>query len=299
MQNSIFKDIIGHNKIKNDLNNILQSNKIPHSILMSGPKGVGKYKTAMTFIKEVFKDIPSADSRITKGTLSDFMYVTTEDSKDIPAAKIREIGEFLSLTAAESKYRIVLINNGEKMNKIASNSLLKILEEPPAYAIIIIISHNAASLLPTIRSRCHFLKFYPIENLPCESPTLSAMSAGCPGYRIFLEENHAEQIYQILKDGCNNHNHSWVFNLITQYPILSDNKHWQSFVTALNYLLSDITKSYINNNQSFLNITKKYNIQEWIKVYFSINDMLRQISLLNLDKKHILIVIKAILYKEF
>jgi replication-associated recombination protein RarA len=300
MQNSIFKDIIGHNKIKSDLEHILASKKIPHSILMSGPKGVGKYTMAIAFVKEIFKDLPGVNNRIAKGTLSDFMYVTTEESKDINAAQIREIGEFLSLTAAESRYRVVIINNAEKMNKYASNALLKILEEPPAYAIIIIISHNLASLLPTIRSRCHLLKFYPVSNLNYASQELSTMSAGCPGYNIFLEKYNAEEIYNFLKDGYYSNDHSWVFNLTSQFPILTDEKYWQSFITALNLLLANIAKSYINNDDTkfFSKITKKYTIKQWIENYFKINEMLNNVNLLNLDKKHVLLVIKSILCKE-
>ena len=67
---------------------------------------------------------------------------------------IRKVNDFLSKTSFNDNWRIVIIDSADEMNKNAANALLKILEEPPAHTILLLISHNAGLLLPTIRSRC-------------------------------------------------------------------------------------------------------------------------------------------------
>ena len=65
-----------------------------------------------------------------------------------------KVNDFLSKTSFNDNWRIVIIDSADEMNKNAANALLKILEEPPAHTILLLISHNAGLLLPTIRSRC-------------------------------------------------------------------------------------------------------------------------------------------------
>ena len=67
---------------------------------------------------------------------------------------VRKVNEFLSKTSFNDNWRIVIIDSADEMNKNAANALLKILEEPPAHTILLLISHNPGMLLPTIRSRC-------------------------------------------------------------------------------------------------------------------------------------------------
>ena len=66
----------------------------------------------------------------------------------------REITSFFRLTAAEEGWRIVIVDGAEEMNRNAANALLKVLEEPPRQALLLLVSHSPGRLLPTIRSRC-------------------------------------------------------------------------------------------------------------------------------------------------
>ncbi len=75
---------------------------------------------------------------------------------------IRAIGAFLRLTPAEGGWRIVVVDTADEMNRNAANALLKILEEPPARAILLLVSDNPGRLLPTIRSRCRRLALRPL-----------------------------------------------------------------------------------------------------------------------------------------
>ena len=79
---------------------------------------------------------------------------TMKKSAFIRVDDVRKVNEFLSKTSFNNNWRVVIIDSADDMNKNAANALLKILEEPPAYTVLLLISHNAGMLLPTIRSRC-------------------------------------------------------------------------------------------------------------------------------------------------
>ncbi len=74
----------------------------------------------------------------------------------------REVAGFLRLTAAEGGWRVVIVDSADEMNRNAANALLKILEEPPKHALLMLVSHNPGRLLPTIRSRCRKLALKPL-----------------------------------------------------------------------------------------------------------------------------------------
>jgi DNA polymerase-3 subunit delta' len=80
-------------------------------------------------------------------------------ARDITVKQVRELGEFMAMTAALSPWRVAIIDSMDELNKEASNALLKILEEPPANTLFLLVSHAPGRLLPTIRSRCRRLQF--------------------------------------------------------------------------------------------------------------------------------------------
>ena len=81
---------------------------------------------------------------------------------EIVVDDVREIGTFLHLTAAEGGWRVVIVDGADAMNRNAGNALLKILEEPPQRALLLIVAHSPGRLLPTIRSRCRQMKLSPL-----------------------------------------------------------------------------------------------------------------------------------------
>jgi DNA polymerase-3 subunit delta' len=83
--------------------------------------------------------------------------------KDIPVEEIRKIAPFLRRTSSDGGWRIVIVDDANLMNRSGQNALLKILEEPPKKALLILVSHGAGGLLPTIRSRCRFMPFNALE----------------------------------------------------------------------------------------------------------------------------------------
>ncbi|MBM3732236.1 MAG: DNA polymerase III subunit delta' [Acidimicrobiia bacterium] len=102
--------------------------------------------------------------RVAAGGHADFLAVEPafDDKKgarrtEIVVEDVRGVGAFLALTPAEGGWRVVVVDSADDMNRNAANAILKVLEEPPARALLLLVSHNPGALLPTIRSRCRRL----------------------------------------------------------------------------------------------------------------------------------------------
>jgi DNA polymerase-3 subunit delta' len=98
-------------------------------------------------------------------------------ARDITIHQVRALGEFMSMTAALSPWRVAVIDSMDELNKEASNALLKTLEEPPPNTLFFLVSHAPGKLLPTIRSRCRLLQFDPLG----DAAMTSILEAHSPG----------------------------------------------------------------------------------------------------------------------
>jgi DNA polymerase-3 subunit delta' len=141
---------------------------------------------------------PAYDAK--KGVEKDI--ITVEEARQVP--------EFLSLTPAEGLWRVVIIDAVDQLNDNAANALLKILEEPPARAMLFLVCHQPGAILPTIRSRCRTLKLAaPTQTqfsqiLSQLAPAIAthdhaalyALSHGSPGYAITLAQENALKWYE-------------------------------------------------------------------------------------------------------
>ncbi|WP_404378346.1 DNA polymerase III subunit delta' [Caenispirillum salinarum] len=130
----------------------------------------------------------------------------------INVESVRGVGSFLSMTSAEGGWRIVLIDGAEDMNVSAANAVLKVLEEPPRRALLLLVTHNPARLLPTIRSRCRRLPLRPLDAATVQTllarhkpglsdadrAALAAMGEGSVGRALELEEQGGLDLYRDL-----------------------------------------------------------------------------------------------------
>jgi DNA polymerase-3 subunit delta' len=167
--------IIGHDFQKGILKRAANENLVSHSYLFSGSDGIGKKLVANEFAKLInCKSRDSVDStnldsaacvcgscaKIDKGIHPDVIYVQFEGVKSIKVEQIREgVEERLFLKSFEGKFKVVIVDEAERMSNGAQNAFLKTLEEPPPNSVIILITSNPDSLLPTIRSRCQLVRF--------------------------------------------------------------------------------------------------------------------------------------------
>ncbi|AEI88902.1 AAA family ATPase [Candidatus Midichloria mitochondrii] len=133
MNIQLLANVIGHEKGKKILINAFQNNKLSHSYILSGPKGIGKYLLAVEFSKTLLNNKSRQAS-------PDLMVIqsTTENKKhsSININEIQELESFLRFTSANNSYRIGIVDGVEYMNYSAANALLKILEEPGNKTII-------------------------------------------------------------------------------------------------------------------------------------------------------------------
>jgi DNA polymerase-3 subunit delta' len=170
-----FDDVLGNSRTKKILKKSLQKDRIPNSLLFSGPEGVGKKDTALVLAKAMnclknsddACEVCASCKSIENGNFPDVM-VLSPDKNVLKIEQMREIKQTAYLKPMVGRKRIFIIDQAEKMNEEAANSLLKILEEPPSFTHIILITHNPYLILPTLRSRCQDLGFAQISKQDIE-----------------------------------------------------------------------------------------------------------------------------------
>ena len=148
-----FEKIRGQRFAKKYLSNSIKSNMISHAYMFEGPSGVGKN----TMARELAATLLEMENLFNS---PDYIEITP-DGNSIKIAQIRKLQSDILVKPYKS-YKIYVIDEAQKMTVEAQNALLKTLEEPPEYAIIILVTNNKEGLLPTIRSRCEIVKFTPI-----------------------------------------------------------------------------------------------------------------------------------------
>jgi DNA polymerase-3 subunit delta' len=165
-----FKDIIGHERIKEHLQKAIESDHVSHAYILTGETGMGRKSLAnafaMTLLCEKGKSEPCMECHACKQVMTnnhpDLILVTHEKSGSIGVDDIREqINDTIMIRPYSSYYKIYIVDEAEKMTVQAQNALLKTIEEPPSYAIIMLLTTNQEAFLPTILSRCVQLKLKP------------------------------------------------------------------------------------------------------------------------------------------
>lgn len=168
-----FRDIIGQEQIKEHLMNALSTGKISHAYIINGEKSSGKEFIAKVFAmalqceregQEPCQKCSSCRQALA-GNHRDIIRVTHEKPNTISVDDIREqVNNDVGLKPFTGPYKVYMISEAEKMTTQAQNAILKTLEEPPAYAVILLLTANVNSLLPTILSRCVVLNMKPVSD---------------------------------------------------------------------------------------------------------------------------------------
>ncbi|SMH48077.1 DNA polymerase III subunit delta' [Mesorhizobium australicum] len=193
--------LFGHAEHAAHVASAYRTGKLHHALLLTGPKGIGKATFAFHIAHHLLshprgEDAPetfgrpdpsSALSRqVASGAHPAVLHLTRpydERAKKFKSAitvdEVRRVGRFLSLRAHDDSYRVVIVDPADEMNRNAANALLKSLEEPPARAIFLLVSHSPGGLLPTIRSRCQVLRLAPLSEAEIGS-VLNSFGTGLP-----------------------------------------------------------------------------------------------------------------------
>ena len=173
-----FHDIIGHEQIKEHFQKAIANNKVSHAYILTGEAGMGRKSLAnafaLTLLCEKGKSEPCMECHACKQVLSgnhpDLIYVDHEKPGSIGVDDIRkQINDTIMVRPYSSYYKIYIVDEAEKMTQQAQNALLKTIEEPPSYAVIILLTTNQDAFLPTILSRCVQLKLKPLKDFVVKS----------------------------------------------------------------------------------------------------------------------------------
>lgn len=158
-----FQDIIGHKQMIEHLQKAISYGKVSHAYIFNGPEKSGKMMLAkafaMTLQCEKKGENPCLACHSCRQALSgnqpDIIYLQHEKPATISVDDIRkQINNDIGIKPYASPYKVYIIDEAEKMNQQAQNALLKTIEEPPSYAVILLLTTNADAFLPTILSRC-------------------------------------------------------------------------------------------------------------------------------------------------
>ncbi|ABC22502.1 DNA polymerase III subunit delta' [Rhodospirillum rubrum] len=186
-------DLLGHEAAEREILETCASGRAAHAWLISGPRGIGKATLAFRFARfalaggleggegGLFGALAPASlamdpahpvfRRVAAGSHGDLRVIERGLAEgtggrrrgEIVIGDVRDLGGFMRMTPSEGGWRVVIVDGAEDMNRNAANALLKGLEEPPGRALLLLVSHNPARLLPTIRSRCRRLALRPLE----------------------------------------------------------------------------------------------------------------------------------------
>ncbi|MEL6689221.1 MAG: DNA polymerase III subunit delta' [Pseudomonadota bacterium] len=213
--------------------------RLHHGWMITGPKGIGKATLAWKLARFLIATPPQDDgghfgappppttldidpehpvarrmaARAEPGLFSltrSVVETTGRMSREIRIEDVRRLRGFFAMSAADGGRRVVIVDAADEMNPNAANAILKLLEEPPANAILLLIAHQPSRLLPTIRSRCRVLRCEPLSDADLgaaldqagitatDPEALTALASGSAGAAIRLETEEGTKLYADL-----------------------------------------------------------------------------------------------------
>lgn len=238
-------ELMGHEAAEETLLEAVAADRLHHAWLITGPKGIGKATLAYRFARYLLAHPPAEKGA---GLFSDlsptppsslylppdhpvFRQVAAEAHPDlmtvsrglndegkrraeIVVEEVRALVEFFSKTSGAGGWRIAVVDSADELNRNAANALLKVLEEPPARSILLLVSHTPGRVLPTIRSRCRRLKLRPLSPGEIElfiaahgsdidddgRQVIAALAEGSPGTALRLVREGGLDLYRRLID---------------------------------------------------------------------------------------------------
>lgn len=316
--------VVGHASIIEHLKAAHQAGRLPHGLLFTGAKGLGKATLAHQITKALLnnsmahlgekKTLPltPTDHLLRAGNHPDFILLEKKTDekgkmpKDISVEKARSVVHFFSQTSLENNWRIAIIDSVNDLTPKGANTLLKVLEEPPHKCVLILISQNLESVLPTLRSRTQIIQFSALseketkslfEEKAVDDPAfLASVSAGRPGLGLMINDLGGRSFYdaflKVMTDLSTQDlrsTHGFIDTFILKNTTLNPEVAWSSFADFLNHWIAHTLSVEQKSKQQGL--LSKRSPDQWVESWFSIQETLRTTHVFSLDKKQTLLCI--------
>lgn len=330
-------ELIGHGAAEATLANAARSGRLHHAWMITGPKGIGKATLAHRFARFLLAGGENAIADTLAVPLDDPMTKIALDGahpgirtlepewdpkakrlrSDITVDGVRGLHSFFGLTGSKDSWRIAIVDSADQLNRNAANALLKMLEEPPERAILLIVAHMPDRLMATIRSRCTKLRLSPlgadelgtvlsqqdVQIAPADQPLIAALSEGSPGRAISLIDGGGLDAYRRL------------FGLFQALPKL-DAKMLHSLGDSaakrgnealfkltgelLEGLLGRLIRFKATGGSEpaelpeeaalFAGLAERASLDQWIALWEKVGELFRRTEAINLDRKQAVLI---------
>ncbi|MFQ5533238.1 MAG: DNA polymerase III subunit delta' [Sphingomonadales bacterium] len=322
-------DLFGHDQAERALIEAYSSGRLAHGWLITGPRGIGKATLAYRFARYLLNGggansaaglfgepgaslhvDPDADvfRRITANGHGGL--TTVERSIDQKTKKlrgtiavddIRRLHGFFGLTATEGGWRIAVVDAADEMNNNAANALLKILEEPPARAVLLLVAHAPGRLPATIRSRCRLLPLRPLRDSEVsrivarhypdltehDLALVARLAGGSPGRALALAAEGGVELYRDitgLLDPLPDLDIGAVYDLADRLTRADDG--YRLFTGLVEGWLADaIKRRAIAGGQA------DRDIEPWTRTWDELTRLIERCAAVNLDKRQVVVTI--------
>ncbi len=315
--------LLGHAAAEAVIDDSIRSGRIHHAWLLTGPEGIGKATLAYRFARRLLAG-PQASTtgandpaspvfrRVAACTHADLLTIEREwDDKrkrlrsEIVVDSARSIAEFLRLTPAEGGWRLVVVDGAEYLNRNAANALLKVLEEPPPRAVLLLVCASPGRLLPTIRSRCRRLRLgelgptdmdrvlaYCLPDMASAERAALAALSGAPGRALALAEEQGIEVAALVADVLGAAPN---MSLLRSYEVADKLARSDAGFAAFMGLLRDAISAAVRNaargqadaGQQRLAGLKP--LAEWGDLWHALTRLQDDTERFNLDKRHAII----------
>lgn len=324
-------NLLGHAEIEQQLLSMLENGRFPHGLIFSGLEGVGKSVMAYRLARYLFAKggkqedtlnmfgdapepatsffIPLSDqafAKVASGGNPDLLLIDRPiDDKSgllktsIPVEEIRKVAPFMQKTSSVAGgWRIVIINDADTMTRSSQNSLLKILEEPPAKSLLILVTHRAGALLPTIYSRCIHIPFMPLSDDiirvtitgRCNAdriPLIISMAEGSLGAAFeYTDDQHADLIAQAIALFNNGDKLNW-----TKIQIFADffgNKGNDDAQRIFRETMLWVASGLVRNKLAGFDNFRSFPLPRRLKIYDDLRAHFDRCKMGNLDKRFLI-----------
>jgi len=313
--------LIGHEAAEADILQAMRSGRLHHAWLITGAEGGGKATLAFRFARALLAgqtaslEMPAEAPvfrRVAASSHADLLTVEREwdekkkrMKKSIAATTARGIPPFLHLTPAEGGWRVVIVDGAEDLNPQSANALLKVLEEPPARAVLILVCSAAGRLLPTIRSRCRHLALAPLaeadmlEALALALPDMPAgdraalaeIAEGSPGRALALAEEGGLKLAGLVREVLQAGPDITLTRAYEMSDSLREQAPFETFMGLLHRGIAAAVSAYVrgtadNTQQAFV---ESKSPARWAETAQSLAQLLFETEKSNMDRRQALI----------